>query len=298
MIAWDKWIDRPEGRDPKRGRVTRRGLGALGLGAGYALAAQPVSAQTAITTDMDGIETRKVTLNGFDGFAMPAFAARPTMEGGPFPAVIVVNEIFGLHAYIQDICRRFAKAGYFALAPGYFERAGDPSEAKDFAAVREIVAQAGQDQVLKDTDTAFRWLETEPSADADRVGITGFCWGGNVVWMFTAREPKIKAGAAWYGRLAKPAQDESDRVYPIDVADQMTGRVLGLYGGQDRGIPVSDVEAMRAALKAAGDETSEIILYDDAQHGFHADYRPSYDAAAAKDGWARLMAWFAERGVA
>lgn len=291
MDDWRAWIHDPDGDRVARGEVDRRAFAALALGAGgYALAAQPVSAQ-AITTDAEGLQAGEIALPTFDG-SLRAYLARPASPG-PHPAVIVVNEIFGLHAYIQDVCRRLAKEGYVALAPGYFERVADPSQAEDFDAVREIVRQAGLEQVMRDTDAARSWLDDDTDVDADRLAITGFCWGGAVVWMYAAREARLKAGVAWYGRL-RGRSGGPDRPWPLDVAADLKAPVLGLYGGRDRGIPLEDVASMRSALTGG---PSEIVVYDDAQHGFHADYRPSYDPAAATDGWSRMGAWFRANGV-
>lgn len=297
----------PDGVEPPRDVTwTRRGAAALalgaGLGAGYAAAVRPVNAQDLITTDAEGLLTETVEVAAEDDVALPAYVARPA-EGGPFPTVIVVNEIFGIHAYIEDVCRRFAKAGYFAIAPAYFHRAGDPSQYTwaEREKIFEIVNATPHAQVMRDSRATYQYLQIEPAADAQRLGITGFCWGGRVVWTYTAQNPAVKAGVAWYGRLvdASDAAKDADGepVYPVEVADKINGRVLGLYAGEDRGIPLDTVETMRAALKAAGDEASAIVVYDDAQHGFHADYRPSYDKAAAEDGWARLLAWFDAKGV-
>lgn len=293
-------LQTPDGRPAAEPiTVTRRTFGILAAAGAYCASIRPVNAQ-AITTPDAGLVIEDVSFKSFDGVDLPAYYARP--EGtGPFPTVIVVNEIFGIHAYIADICRRFANAGYAALAPAYFHRAGDPStldwQIEDQRReVFRIVRATAHDQVMQDSDAAVAFLDGRDEADSGRLGITGFCWGGRVTWTYAARNPAVKAGVAWYGRLKAPEGD--DETYPIQVADKINGRVLGLYGGQDRGIPNEDVAAMRAALRAAGDDTADIILYENAQHGFHADYRPSYDADAAKDGWARLMAWFEARGVA
>ncbi len=268
--------------------------------AGYALAVSPVNA-AAIATDEKGLITEEIAYPGFGGYALPAYVARPR-SGKPAPVVIVVSEIFGVHAYIKDVARRFAKLGYVAIAPDYFDRAGDPAALTDFDAILALVNKAGQAQVLADTAGALAYLKTKPYADVARAGITGFCWGGNVVWMAAARVAGLKAGVAWYGRLKRPAEGRganSPDPFPVDVAGELKIPVLGLYAEQDSGIPLSDVEAMKAALAGAGagGPRSEIIVYPGAQHGFHADYRPSYLEPAAKDGWNRLLAWFAKNGV-
>jgi len=280
---------------------TRRMAIASMFTAGYALAIA-ATADAAITTDEDGLKIEEVTFKASGGTALPGYLARPAAKGR-YPAVLVVNEIFGIHAYIKDVCRRYAKAGYVAFAPDYFDRAGDPSTLTDFAEIRKIVAKAGVTQVAEDTDAAAAYLAGRKQVAKGRIGVTGFCWGGNVVWMAAARNPAFKAGVAYYGRLVSPPSqgpfpDAEKRLYPVDVAKDLKAPVLGLYGEKDQGIPLADVEAMRAALAAAGNPTkSEIIVYPGAQHGFHADYRPSYDEAAAKDAWTRTLAWFQAHGV-
>ena len=277
-------------------KLTRRTLGGL-MFTGYAAAALGAQAQP-VVTDETGIITDQISFVGWSeaGYApsLPAYVARP--EGaGPFPVVIVVNEIFGLHAYIQDVCRRLAKQGYVAMAPGYFARAGDPAAMTDFTQIQAIVRAATYPQVMGDTGAALAWLDGQPWADVSRAGITGFCWGGTVVWMACAAHD-FRAGAAWYGRLVAPAQNaEQDRPWPVDIAGDLRCPVLGLYGELDQGIPLDSLEAMRAALAAAGRTDSEIVVYPGAEHGFHADYRPMYSEAAASDGWSRMSALFAER---
>ncbi len=283
----------PEG--PKDLKLTRRTFGGL-MFTGYAAAALGAQAQP-IVTDETGILTDQVSFVGWSTAdyppSLPAYVARPEGDG-PFPVVIVVNEIFGLHAYIQDVCRRLAKQGYAAMAPGYFARAGDPSRLTDFAAIREIVATATNDQVMGDTGAALQWLAGQPWADVSRAGITGFCWGGTVVWMACAAHD-FKAGAAFYGRLVASAQITEERPWPVDIAGELRCPVIGLYGETDQGIPLATVEQMRAALAAAGRTDSEIVVYPGADHGFHADYRPMYNAAAATDAWSRLSALFARQ---
>jgi carboxymethylenebutenolidase len=231
-----------------------------------------------------------------DGFDLPAYVARPEGDG-PFPVVIVVSEIFGLHAYIMDVARRLAKAGYAAVAPAFFVRVEDPAPLADMRAVQAIVAQAGYEQVMGDIAATLEWASGQLWANTDRVGITGFCWGGKVVWQAAARFAAIDAGVAWYGRLAPsagatPEQIDAGRPWPVDLADDLKGAVIGNYGSADGGIPNDTVAAMQAALEAAGQTESGIKLYEGAPHGFHADYRPSYRPAEAADGWARLLALF------
>jgi carboxymethylenebutenolidase len=286
----------PEGNfDP-----TRRTIATSLFFAGYASAA--VSACAApVTTPSDDLIVEDVHINGFSDYRLPAYVARPSASGRK-GAVIVVNEIFGIHDYIKDVCRRFAREGYVAIAPDYFDRAGDPAPMTDFNAIREIVATATQVQVMGDTSGAIDWLKAQSFVNADAIGITGFCWGGSVVWMAAAYISNIKAGVAWYGRLVAPEAGgfgaEPGREWPYDVAADIAIPVLGLYGELDQGIPLQTVENMRAALAAADNPTgSEIVVYPGAHHGFHADYRDSYNAEAAADGWARALAWFREHGV-
>jgi carboxymethylenebutenolidase len=284
----------PEGNPPP----SRRAALASMFVAGYAPAALSACA-TPITTEAEGILMEDVTFPGHGGYQLPAYVARPNNKRAGYPAVIVANEIFGIHAYIKDVCHRLANAGYVAIAPDYFDRAGDPATLTDFAQIMPIVAAAGFEQVMGDTQGAVNWLKDQSFANERAIGITGFCWGGNVVWMAASRVPEINAGVAWYGRLVKPADSQEQRPYPIDIAPTLTKPVLGLYGENDGGIPLSSVEAMRAALASNGNPShSEIVVYPGAQHGFHADYRPSYNAEAAADGWTRLLAWFAAHGVA
>jgi carboxymethylenebutenolidase len=268
---------------------------------GYAAAALAADAEP-IQTDEVGLVTETVMLPT-QGQAIRGYVARPKAPGR-FPAVIVVNEIFGLHAYILDICRRFAKLGYVAIAPGFFDRAGDPAPLPmtQFDAIRKIVATATDPQVMGDVGVTLKWLEAQPFVEGRKIAITGFCWGGKVVWNACETYPDIKAGVAWYGQLAPPAgapapaAGDPPRYWPVDHAADLHAPVLGLYGGKD---PLSQaVPAMREALAKAGKTGSEIIVYEDAGHGFHADYRSSYNETDAKDGWSRLLAFFAANGVA
>lgn len=286
----------PEGDDPN---LTRRTALASLFTAGYALGAGPANAQ-AIVTDVTGLAVEEVTFRAAGRYALPAYMARPA-AGGRYPAVIVVNEIFGIHAYVKDVCRRLARQGYVALAPDYFDRAGDPSTMTDIQnQVRPVVAAAKYAQVMGDTDGAVRFLRSKRFVNRSALAITGFCWGGNVVWMAAAHNRAFKAGAAWYGRLVAPDPGgfgaEEGRPWPVDVADDLKCPVLGLYASEDRGIPLESVERMRAALLAARSK-SEIVVFDGAQHGFHADYRASFKRDAAEDGWARMLAWFRANGV-
>lgn len=273
--------------------MTRRGaLGALGVG--FALAVSPVEAST-ITTDAEGLVVGDVTFPVADGNS-PAYLARP--EGkGPFPSILLVSEVFGVHEHIRDLARRLAKLGYATIAPDYFYRGGDPAKAANFDEIREIVMKASADQQRADGLAAIAWLGQQGFADTARLGVTGFCWGGTVTWMM-ATEPAVKAGVAWYGRLKLSDPAAKDRWGPTENAAAIKAPVLGLYAENDRGIPLEDVEGMRAALAAAGNTTSTIIVYPGTEHGFNADYRPSYNAEAAKAAWGEMLAWFRANGVA
>lgn len=290
----------PDGELPDLKPSRRTALSAL-FTAGYALSVSPVNAQ-AITTPTDGLTITEGRFKGHAHYDLPFYMARPAARGR-FPAVIVVNEVFGIHAYIKDLCHRLAKQGYVAIAPDYFDRAGDPSTLTDFAAIRPIVSATEQPQVMGDTQGAIAFLKAQRFVARRKLAITGFCWGGTIVWLAAAMSRDIKAGVAWYGRLApRKPQDfgySENQLSPIGEAAKLQAPVLGLYAEKDGGIPLDTVEAMRAALAAAGNPTkSEIVVYPGAEHGFHADYRPQYNAAAAADGWARMLAWFKAHGVA
>lgn len=263
------------------------------LATGFAAAVLPVSAQT-ITTDTAGLTAGEVRIALKDG-EMPAYRAMPA-GGKNLPVVLVVQEIFGVHEHIKDVCRRFAKAGYLAVAPALYARQGDASKYADIGAlIAEIVSKVPDQQVMLDLDATAAWAASN-GGDPGKMAVTGFCWGGRIVWMYAAHNPALRAGAAWYGGLALPASTLSPR-HPVDVAATLKVPVLGLYGGADTGIPNSSVEKMRAALKAAN-RGSEIHLYPDTPHGFHADYRPTYRKEQAEDGWKRMLAWFRKHGAA
>ena len=273
---------------------SRRGFVLTGLAAGFALAVMPVSAQT-ITTDSKGLEAGEVKVPVPDG-AIPAYRAMPA-AGGPFPTVIVIQEIFGVHEHIKDICRRFAKLGYFAVAPALYAREGDVSKMTDIQQILDsVVSKVPDAQVVSDLDATVAWATSTGKADTSRLGITGFCWGGRQVWLYAAHNPAVKAAVAWYGPLAGEATALKPK-QPLDLADMIDVPVLGLYGGADSGISMTDIQAMQAALKAA-DKPSQIVVYPDTPHGFNADYRPSYRPDQAKDAWARMRAWFKDHGVA
>lgn len=273
---------------------SRREFVVTTLATGFALAVQPVSADT-ITTDVQGIVAGEVKIPTADGM-MPAYRALPAGKG-PFPTVLVVQEIFGVHEHIKDICRRFAKAGYFAVAPELYARQGDVAGMTDIPKIiSTVVSKVPDAQVMSDLDATVAWAKSTGSADTARLAITGFCWGGRIVWLYAAHNPKLKAGVAWYGRLVGEA-DPLHPKHPVDIAGELKAPVLGLYGGADTGIPLDSVEKMREAIKAAG-KSAEIVVYPDTPHGFHADYRPTYRETHAKDGWQRLLAFFKSHGVA
>jgi carboxymethylenebutenolidase len=274
----------------------RRSFIVTSLGAGFALATQPVMAQTAIKTDSNGLLAGEIKVPVKDG-EMVAYRAAPIGTSKP-PVVLVVSEIFGAHEYIKDVCRRLAKQGYFAIAPELFARQGDPSQ---IASIPEILAKitgkTPDAQVMSDLDACVAWA-TNNGANTDRLAITGFCWGGRITWLYTAHNPKTKAGIAWYGRLVGPVNEFTPK-HPSDLAGQLNAPVLGLYGGLDTGIPLDTVEAMEKSLKQGSPDAklSEIHVYDNAPHAFHADYRPSYHKAEAEDGWQRMLAWLRKNGV-
>ena len=287
-------LTRPEGTRPGDLDMTRRGVAAVFF-AGYAVSALAADADP-IHTDEAGLITEAVTLSPPDGFALPAYVARPAGRGR-HPAVIVASEIFGIHDYIKDVCRRLAKLGYVAIAPAYFVRAGDPAPLSDMAEVMKIVAQASDPQVMGDIGATLAWLKSKPFVKTSAVAITGFCYGGGVTWLACERFAELKCGVAWYGKMVPPPgkTDDASHIWPVNHVADLHCPVLGLYGGKD---PLSvGAPAMRAALASAG-KTGEIVVYPDAAHGFHADYRPSYNEADAKDGWARMLAFFRSHGVA
>jgi carboxymethylenebutenolidase len=273
---------------------TRRGFVVTSLATGFALATQPISAQT-IATDTAGLEAGEVKIPVADG-QIPAYRALPA-AGGPFPTVLVVQEIFGVHEHIKDICRRLAKLGYLAIAPELYARQGDVSKIDNFRdIISKVVSKVPDTQVLSDLDAAVAWAKGSSKGDTARLGITGFCWGGRIVWLYAAHNPDLKAGVAWYGRLVGEP-DELHPKNPIDLVAAIKAPIIGLYGEADQGIPVASVEQMRRALQQSG-KTAEIIVYPDTPHAFFADYRPSYRKEQAADGWKRLLDWFKKYGVA
>jgi carboxymethylenebutenolidase len=274
--------------------LSRRSVIAGALAGGFALAVQPVAATT-ITTDARGLVAGAARIPVPDG-SIPAYRAKP--EGaGPFPVVIVASEIFGVHEYIQDTCRRLAHRGYLAVAPDFFVRQGDVASAPSMQEVMPIVMRAPDSQVMSDLDATVAWAgAAEEAGDLDRLGITGFCWGGRTTWLYAAHAARLRAGVAWYGGLAGHRTEQRPR-QPIDLAGELKAPVLGLYAGEDQGIPLSDVERMQAAL-AQAPVKAQIHVYPGVPHGFHADYRASFRPDAAQDGWRRMLEWFAAHGVA
>jgi carboxymethylenebutenolidase len=273
--------------------LTRRGFVVTSLATGFAAATLPVSAQT-IATDAAGLEAGEVKIPVTDG-QVPAYRAMPT-AGAPFPVVLVIQEIFGVHEHIKDICRRLAKLGYLAVAPELYARQGDVSRIEDFREIiSKVVSKVPDAQVMSDLDATVAWAKDHGKGDTTKLGITGFCWGGRIVWLYSAHNPDVKAGVAWYGRLVGDTDDLHPK-NPIDLVSSLHAPVLGLYGEADQGIPVASVEKMRAALKEAG-KPGEIVLYPNTPHAFFADYRPSFRKDQAADGWQRLLAWLKKNGV-
>jgi carboxymethylenebutenolidase len=287
LVYWDE-----------NGLTRRLALGAA-LGTTFALAVQPVQAQTMIVTPTDGLTAGAVNVKTKDGKEMAAYRAMPA-SGTGFGTILVVQEIWGVHVHIADMCRRFAKAGYYAIAPELYFRQGDPKVVPDTQAIiRDIVSKVPDEQVMGDLDSAVAFAKGEGKADTAKLGITGFCWGGRIVWLYDAHNPAVKAGVAWYGPL-QPNTTPLQPKNPVDIAKGLHGPVLGLYGGADTGISQESVEKMRVALKASGNAAaakSEIHVYPDTPHAFNADYRPSYRKEAAEDGWKRCLAWFKANGV-
>ena len=272
--------------------LTRRGFVVTTLAVGFALAVRPVSAET-IVTDSTGLKAGEIVIRTGDG-RIPAYRARPA-NGSAVPVVLVVQEIFGVHEHIKDLCRRLAKLGYLAIAPELYARQGDVSRLSSIDEILKIVAKVPDAQVLSDLDAAAAWANESGEGNTEQLGITGFCWGGRMVWLYAAHNAALKAGVAWYGRLVGTPSDLQPQ-HPIDVASVLKAPVLGLYGGDDKGIPLDTVERMERELKKAG-SSSHIVVYPHTPHGFNADYRPSYRKEQAEDGWKRLQEWFTRHGV-
>ncbi|NCT85028.1 MAG: dienelactone hydrolase family protein [Comamonadaceae bacterium] len=272
---------------------SRRSFVQTTVGSGFAAAVLPVTAQT-ITTDATGLEAGPVTVPVGD-FRMPAYRAQPAGAKSP-PVVLVVCEIFGVHEHIADVCRRFAKQGYLAIAPDLFARHGNASSYTDIPKlISEVVSKATDAQVMGDLDATLAWAAAQGGNTA-KLGITGFCWGGRTTWIYAAHNPGVTAAVAWYGPVAR-AYHPGDKS-AVELAGRIKAPVLGLYGAADGGIPVQTLTQLEAALKAAGNTQCEFVVYPDTPHAFYADYRPSYRQAAAEDGWARCLAWFRRHGVA
>ena len=267
------------------------------LGVGYAAAALPIMAQTAIKTPADGLTAGEVMID-VNGFQMPAYRAAPAGKTG-LPVVLVLSEIFGVHEYIADTARRFAKAGYLAIAPELFVRQGDAQSYGEMAKlIAEVVSKVPDAQVMGDLDAAVKWAAAN-GGDTSKLGVTGFCWGGRHTWLYAAHNPQVKAAVAWYGRLVGQASELNPK-HPVDVAAGLHGPVLGLYGGADTGIPLDTIDKMKSVLATgnAAAKASTFVVYPDAPHAFHADYRPSFRKEPAEDGWKRATDWFKQHGVA
>lgn len=281
--------------------ATRRTALKVALGAGYAAAVQPIMAQTAIKTSAQGLRTGEATVE-VNGFQVPFFYAAPA-ERSNLPVVLVIQEIFGVHEYIADTCRRFAQAGYLAIAPELFARQGDPSSYAEMSRLMsEVVSKVPDAQVMADLDAVVQWAGSHGGNPA-KLAITGFCWGGRITWLYSAHSRAVKAGVAWYGRLVGAASALTPK-HPVELAASLKAPVLGLYGGQDGGIPLTTVNQMKDALADAASQgnvaarDSEFVVFRDAPHAFHADYRPSYRKEAAEEGFKRALAWFKAHGVA
>ena len=276
---------------------SRRDFVRTSVGSGFAAAVLPVVAQTTIKTDASGLVAGEVTIPVGD-FKLPAYRAAPAGKANA-PVVLVVSEIFGVHEHIADVARRFAKAGYFAVAPELFVRQGDAGSYGEISKlIAEVVSKVPDAQVMGDLDATTAWAKAQ-GADAGKLAITGFCWGGRITWLYSAHSPSVKAGVAWYGRLVG-ASSALTPAHPVDLTAKLNGPVLGLYGAADSGIPLDTVDKMKAALAggSAAAKKSEFVVYPEAPHAFHADYRPSYRKEAAEDGWKRCLAWFKANGVA
>ncbi len=277
--------------------ATRRTALKAAFGVGYAASAMPIMAQTAIKTPVTGLVSGEVTID-VNGFKMPAYRSAPAGKTG-LPVVLVISEIFGVHEYIADVTRRLAQAGYLAIAPELFVRQGDASAYGEIAKLQaEVISRVPDAQVMGDLDATVAWAAAN-GGNADKLAITGFCWGGRITWLYAAHQPKLKAGVAWYGRLVGNTTPQNPS-HPLALVGSLKAPVLGLYGAADTGIPLDTVDKMKAELAQgpAAAKASEFVVYPEAPHAFHADYRPSYRKAAADDGWQRLLAWLKRNGVA
>ena len=282
----------------ERGLSRRTAMVGTALGSSFALSVQPVCAQTMLTTAADGFTAGEVKVKTKDGKEMAAYRAMPATGQG-FGTILVVQEIFGVHAHIADLCRRFAKAGYYAIAPELYFRQGDPKGYTEMPKlISEVVAKVPDEQVMGDLDATATWAAKDGEADTAKLGVTGFCWCGRIVWLYAATNPGLKAGVAWYGRVVGEATPLTPK-HPVDIAKELKAPVLGLYGGADTGIPNDTVDKMREALKAGSPaaQKSRIDTYPDTPHGFNADYRPSFRKDQAEDAWKKALAWFKANGV-
>ena len=281
------------GQSSLSGADGRRGFLKVALGTGFAVAALPVVAQNVIKTDGAGLISGTVMVK-IDGQDVPVYASQPEGKTG-LPVVLVISEIFGVHEHIADMARRFAKQGYLALAPDLFVRQGDATKAPSMPELmKNIVGKTPDAQVMSDLDAIVDWAR-QNGGDTARLGITGFCWGGRITWLYAAHNPAVKAGVAWYGRLVGDSTPITPQ-HPVDIAPMLKAPILGLYGAKDTGISQESIATMKAAL-AKGTSKSEFVVYPDSGHAFNADYRPSYVAADAKEGYARCLAWFKANGV-
>jgi carboxymethylenebutenolidase len=283
-------VDSPE--EPRRREFVK-----TSLAAGFAAAAAPINVRAVIQTDAEGLLAGDIRIPAAHGYQMPGYRAQPA-TGGNLPTILVVHEIFGVHEHIRDVCRRFAKVGYLAIAPDLFARHGNAAAVADMnTLVREVVSRATDAEVMADLDAASGWAAAH-GGDPARQAITGFCWGGRITWLYAAHQPKLKAAVAWYGRLVGESTPNQP-MHPIDVVASLKVPVLGLYGAADSGIPVESVERMKQALASApapGNE-SQFVIYPGASHAFFADYRPSYHEASARDAWTRCLDWLAKHGL-
>jgi carboxymethylenebutenolidase len=273
---------------------SRRELVVTALASGFALAVRPVNAQTVITTDSAGLTAGEIKIPTKD-VELPGYRAMPG-RGSGFPTVLVVQEVFGVHEHIKDLCRRLAKLGYFAISAELYARQGDVHNVTDIKALMPIVQQVPDAQVMSDLDACVAYARASGKANSGKLAITGFCWGGRIVWLYAAHNPELKAGAAWYGRLVGDPTELQPR-NPIDIAGELKAPVIAFYGGKDRGITSESIERMRGALENSKFK-HELAVFPDAEHGFNADYRPSYNPEDAKAAWQQMLGWFKQFGAA